>query len=65
MYLTVISLPEIPGNNLVVYSLMQSDGNSFYEVVISDSFNKTSRDKDNILNQIFKSRFVRIIFMMI
>ena len=35
------------------YSVMQSDGNSFYGDVVSDSFNKTSRDENNILEQIF------------
>ena len=37
------------------YSVMQSDGNSFYGDVVSDSFGKTSRDEDNILDQINKS----------
>ena len=32
---------------------MQSDGNNFYGDVVSDSFTKTSRDLDNILEQIY------------
>ena len=44
---------------------MQSDGNSFCEDVVSESFKKTFRDEDNILYQIYKSKYVRIIIMMI
>ena len=44
---------------------MQSDGNSFYGDVVSDSFNKISRDEDNILDQIYSSKYIRIIIMMI
>ena len=47
------------------YSVMQSDGNSFCGDVVSDSFNKASGDEDNILDQIYKSKYVRIIIMMI
>ena len=32
---------------------------------LGESFNKTSRDKDIILKQIFKSKYVRMIIMMI
>ena len=32
---------------------MQSDGNSFCGDVVLDSFNKESRDEDNILDQIY------------
>ena len=32
-----------------IYSVMQSDGNVLCGDVVSDSFNKTSRDKDTIL----------------
>ena len=46
-------------------SVMQSDGNSVGGDVVFDSFNKTTRDKDNILDQIYRSKYVRIIFMMI
>ena len=34
------------------YSVMQSDGNSFCGDFVSDRFNKTSRDGDNISDQI-------------
>ena len=44
---------------------MQSDGNSICGDVVSDSFNKTPRDEENILDQIYKSKYVRIIIMMI
>ena len=44
---------------------MQSDGNCFCGDVVSDSLNKTSRDEDNILDQIYKGKYVRIIIMMI
>ena len=44
---------------------MQSDGNGFGEDVVSDSFNKASRDEDNILDKIYKIKYVRIIIMMI
>ena len=40
---------------------MQSDGNSFDGDVGSDIF-ETFRDKDNNLDQIYKSKYVRIIF---
>ena len=44
---------------------MQSDRNSFCGDVVSDSFNKTSRDEDNFIYQIYKSKYVRIGNMMI
>ena len=44
---------------------MQSDGNDLCGDVVSDSFNKTSWDEDNILDQIHYSKYVRIIFTMI
>ena len=50
---------------MYTYSVMQSDGNSFCGDVVSDSFNKQSRDENNILDQIFKSTYVRIIIMTI
>ena len=40
----------------ITYSVMQSDGNSFCGDVISDSFNKASKDEDNILEQIYKKQ---------
>ena len=42
-----------------------SNGNSFYGDVVSDSFKKTSRDEDNILDQISNNRYVRIIIKII
>ena len=32
---------------------MQSGGNNFYGDVVSDTYNKTSRDEDNILEQMY------------
>ena len=37
--------------NKNIYSVMQSDKNSFYGDVVLKSFRKASRDKDSILNQ--------------
>ena len=39
---------------LYVYSVMLSDGNSFCEDVILDSFNMAYRDEHRILDQIYK-----------
>ena len=44
---------------------MQSDGNSFSGDVVLGSFNKTSWDETNMLDQIYKSKYVRINIMMI
>ena len=44
---------------------MQSDGNSFGGDVVLNSFNKASWDEDNILDQVYKSKYVRIFNMMI
>ena len=44
---------------------MLSDGNSFCGYVVSDSFNKTYRDKYNILDQIYKMEYVRFIITII
>ena len=44
---------------------MQSDGNSFCGDVVSESFDKTSQDEDKILDQIYKSKYFRIIIVMI
>ena len=43
------------GGGAVVYwySLMQSDGNIFCGDVVLYSFNKASRDEENILDQIY------------
>ena len=42
-----------------VVSVMQSDGNSFCGDVVWDSFYKASRDKENILDQKYQSKYVR------
>ena len=44
---------------------MQSDGNCFNGYAFLDSFNKIFCDEDNILDQIYNSKYVRIIIMMI
>ena len=44
---------------------MQSNGDSFCGDVVLNSFNKASRDEDNILDQVYKSKYVRIFIMMI
>ena len=55
-----------PSISLHTFSVMQSDGNSIGGDVVSGSFNKTSQDEDNILNQIYKRKYnVRIIIVMI
>ena len=54
-----LSLPTI------IYGVMQSDGNSLCGDVILNSFNKASRDEDNILDQVYESKYVRICIMMI
>ena len=48
-----------------VYSVMQSDGNSFGGDLVLDSFNKTFLDEDNNLDQVYKSKYVLIISVMI
>ena len=47
------------------YSVMQSDGNSFYGDVFLDSFNKTSWEEDKISDQIYKNKYIRIIIMVV
>ena len=44
---------------------MQSDGNSISGDVVLDSFNRAFWDEYNKLDQIYKSKYVRVIFMMI
>ena len=44
---------------------MQSDGNSFCGDFVSNSFNKTFRNKDNISDQIYRSKYVRILIVMV
>ena len=41
---------------------MQSDGNSFGEDVVFDSFDMASRDGDNILDQIYDSHMNGFLF---
>ena len=40
-------------NSYIIYSVMQSDQNSFYSVVVLGSVNMALRDEANILKQIF------------
>ena len=49
----------------ILYSVMQSDGNRFIREVVSDNFNKTSRDEGNILGQIYEIKYACIIIMII
>ena len=42
-----------------IYSVMQSDGINFCGDVVSDSLNRAFRDEDNILDQKYKSKYVR------
>ena len=44
---------------------MQSDGNAFCGDVVFYNFIKASRDEDNNLDQIYKSKYVRIFIMII
>ena len=44
---------------------MQSDGSNFGGDVVSDSLKMTFREGVNILNQIYESKYVRIIIIMI
>ena len=50
---------------MLLYSVIQSDGNSFWCDVVLENFKKTSQDEDNIFYQIYESKYVRIIIMMI
>ena len=47
------------------YWAMQSDGYSFCGDVVLDILNKASRDVDNIQDQIYQIRYVRIFIMVI
>ena len=47
------------------YSVMQSDGNSLSGDVVLDNFNRAYLDEFNISDQIYKGKYVWIIFMMI
>ena len=57
--------PRLASKYRSFYSVMQSDGNSFGRDVVSESFNNTSRDKYNVLEQIYNSQYVRIDIMLI
>ena len=61
--LVTFLLLHCPG--MQCYSVMQSDGDTFCGDFVSDSFNKTSRDEDNILDQIDQGEYVLIDNMMI
>ena len=50
---------------ILKYSVMLSDGNSFCGDVVLNSFNKASRDEDYNLDKVYKSKYVRILIMMI
>ena len=39
-----------------IYSVTQSYANSFWEVVVLDTFNNRSKDEDNILDQLWKKQ---------
>ena len=47
------------------YSVMQSDGNSFWGDVVLDNVNKASWDEDKILNQFYKRKICSDFIMMI
>ena len=47
------------------YTVMQSDRNTFNGDVVLDSFNKVSREEDNILDQKYKKQILRIFIMKI
>ena len=51
--------------SVCLYSVMQSDGNSISGDGVLDNFNRAHLDEFNILHQIYKSKYVRTIFMMI
>ena len=44
---------------------MQLDGNGFCGDGVTDSFNKAYWDDNNILDQIYKSKYVQIFIVMI
>ena len=48
-----------------IYSVTQSYANSFLGDVVLDSFNNLSRDEDNILEKIYKSKYLQIFIMII
>ena len=44
------------------YRVMQSDRNTFCRYVVLDSFNKALGDETNILDKIYKSKYVRVFY---
>ena len=50
---------------MISYIVMQSDRNSISGYVVLDSFNREFWDEYNILDQIYRSKYVRIIYMII
>ena len=46
-----------------MYSVMQSDGSSYCGDDVLDNLNEAFLNEDNILDQIYKSKYTRIIFM--
>ena len=50
---------------ILSYGVMQSYRNSFCRDVVLDSFNKASKVEDKILDQICKSKYVRIFIIII
>ena len=57
--------PPILHYFLLVLQCDAIEGNSFCGDVVSDSFNKKFRDDDNILDQLYKSKYVGMIIEMI
>ena len=51
-------------SEVLVDSVMQSDRNSFCGDVVMKSFEKGSRDEENMLDQIYKSKYVRNFIIM-
>ena len=42
---------------------MQSDGNSFYGVIVLDSFNMANRDEDGFLDQCNRMKSLKILII--
>ena len=55
-------LPLIPE---IAYSVMKSDGISFCEDVVLDSFTKASMDEDNNLDQIFEVWIILLVILIL
>ena len=56
--------PTIPGSG--VYSVKQSEGNSFGGDIVLESVNMASRDEDSILNQThIRTKYFQIFIMKI